>query len=57
VQLPWVDRAPRRWEPEPLRWLGIRGTYALYRRADAYEHRRGRASRLGQLLDIASARG
>jgi hypothetical protein len=52
-----VDRAPRRWEPEPLRWLGIRGTYALYRRADAYEHRRGRASRLGQLLDIASARG
>lgn len=23
TKLPWVNRQPRRWEPEPLRWLGI----------------------------------
>ena len=28
--------APRRWEPEPLRWAAIRGVYSLYRRADAH---------------------
>ena len=33
-------QAPRRWEPEPLRWAGIRGAYALYRLAD----RRGAAA-------------
>ena len=33
--LAWVGRAPRRWEPEPLRWASIRAVYALYRRADA----------------------
>jgi glycine/D-amino acid oxidase-like deaminating enzyme len=35
--LPWVDRRPRRWEPEPLRWLGVRGAYAAYRFADRTE--------------------
>ena len=25
--LPWVDHRVRRWEPEPLRWLGVRGLY------------------------------
>jgi hypothetical protein len=54
--LPWVGRAARRWEPEPLRWAGIRGMYALYRLADRGERRRGRPSRLARLLDIASAR-
>ena len=37
-------------------WLGIRGAYALYRRADAREHRRGRPSRLGSALDAFSGR-
>jgi glycine/D-amino acid oxidase-like deaminating enzyme len=23
VDLPWVGHRSRRWEPEPLRWLGI----------------------------------
>jgi hypothetical protein len=23
VSLPWVDHRSRRWEPEPLRWLGV----------------------------------
>jgi len=54
--LPWVGRDPRRWEPEPLRWAAIRGVYALYRRADAVEARRGHPSRLGRLVDAASGR-
>jgi len=54
--LPWVGRTPRLWEPEPLRWLGIRGMYALYRAADGREQRTGRASRGAALLDVLSAR-
>ncbi|MDN5795768.1 MAG: FAD-binding oxidoreductase [Intrasporangium sp.] len=42
VTLPWVGRTVRRWEPEPLRWLGVRGLYAAYRMADRQE--RGSAS-------------
>ena len=32
--LPWVDHRSRRWEPEPLRWLGINGSIRLAARAD-----------------------
>jgi len=35
--LPWVDRRVRAWEPEPLRWLGVRGLYVAYRAADRHE--------------------
>lgn len=45
--LPWVGHTSRAWEPEPLRWLGVRGVYALYRAADRAEARRpsqGRSS-------------
>ena len=45
--LPWVGRRRPRWEPEPLRWAGIRGAYALYRLADREERRSGRPSRGG----------
>ena len=55
-ELPWVGHRPRQWEPEPLRWTGIRGLYGLYRRADRIEARRGRPSRLGDLLDAFSGR-
>ncbi len=34
--LPWVHRA-RRWEPEPLRWVGVHSLCALYRAADHTE--------------------
>lgn len=54
--LPRVGRAPRRWEPEPARWLAIRGVYSLYRRADRGERRHGVPSRLGRLVDALSAR-
>jgi glycine/D-amino acid oxidase-like deaminating enzyme len=39
--LPWVNRRPRRWEPEPLRWLAVRGMYALLAAADRREARPG----------------
>jgi hypothetical protein len=35
--LPWVGHRARRWEPEPLRWLGVRGLYLAYRLADRHE--------------------
>ncbi|MHB8531972.1 MAG: NAD(P)/FAD-dependent oxidoreductase [Solirubrobacteraceae bacterium] len=54
--LPWVGRTTRRWEPEPLRWCGIRGVYALYRRADRIEAHSGLPSRLGRLADALSGR-
>jgi len=54
--LPWVGRAPSRWEPEPLRWPAIHGVYSLYRTADRIERRTGRPSRLGALVDALSGR-
>ena len=56
AQLVWVGREPNRWEPEPLRWVGIRSVYWLYRRADGAERRSGRPSRLGALVDRFSGR-
>ena len=35
--LPWVGHRARRWEPEPLRWVGVHSLYALYRAADHTE--------------------
>lgn len=43
--LPWVDDVPRRWEPEPFRWLGARALQWLAERADRSEFRRARPSR------------
>jgi len=54
--LAWVGRAPRAWEPEPLRWVGIRGMYALYRAADRAERASGRPSRGAGVLDVLSGR-
>lgn len=35
--LPWVNRRVRKWEPEPLRWLGINTMYRLLHAADRRE--------------------
>jgi glycine/D-amino acid oxidase-like deaminating enzyme len=35
--LPWVEHQSRGWEPEPARWAGVHGLYALYRLADRLE--------------------
>lgn len=46
VRLPWVGHRSRRWEPEPLRWIGVNlGRYAAAR-ADAVERRTNRPSGL-----------
>jgi glycine/D-amino acid oxidase-like deaminating enzyme len=48
--LPWVNRRPRAWEPEPFRWLGVHAMYALLRKADERESRLGiPPSRFAQL--------
>jgi glycine/D-amino acid oxidase-like deaminating enzyme len=50
TSLPWVNHRSRRWEPEPLRWLGANATLRAMSWADAAEVRTGRASRLPHLL-------
>ncbi|MYS05416.1 FAD-dependent oxidoreductase [Streptomyces sp. SID6041] len=35
--LPWVNHKVRKWEPEPLRWLGVQTMYAAFRGADRRE--------------------
>lgn len=57
THLPWVDRPIRRWEPEPLRWLGVRAMYGLYREADRREGRGlPRPSRLARVGDVLTGR-
>jgi glycine/D-amino acid oxidase-like deaminating enzyme len=54
--LPWVGQPSRRWEPEPLRFIGIRGVYALLAAADAAEARTGRPSQVAALADRLAGR-
>ena len=55
--LPWVNHRVRSWEPEPLRWLAVRGLYAAYRAADRAEaSRRSTTSPLATMADIVSGR-
>jgi glycine/D-amino acid oxidase-like deaminating enzyme len=37
TRLPWTGHRVRRWEPEPLRWVGVHALYRLYRAADRRE--------------------
>lgn len=54
IRLPWVGHQSPRWEPEPLRWLAIRGLARMTSSADAHEQRTGREARLrGRILDAA----
>jgi glycine/D-amino acid oxidase-like deaminating enzyme len=50
VGLPWVGHASRRWEPEPLRFLGARTIAAVVASADAAEDRTGRPARRARLV-------
>ena len=49
--LDWVGHRSRRWEPEPLRWIGIGGGRRLAEWIDRQEERRQRTSRLASVLD------
>ena len=46
VSLPWVNHRSPRWEPEPLRWLGVNAGLLATRWADSVEQRTGRPSKV-----------
>ncbi len=50
VTLPWVGHRWPRWEPEPLRWLGVNAGLLGVQLADRTEERRGRPSRLSSWM-------
>ena len=54
--LPWVGHRARSWEPEPLRWLGIKGASWIAERADRVEDRTDRPSLLMGAVDRITGR-
>ena len=50
TSLPWIGVSARRWEPEPLRWLGVRSSRMLLSRADEREDKTGREAKLARWL-------
>jgi glycine/D-amino acid oxidase-like deaminating enzyme len=48
--LPWVDHRSPRWEPEPLRWIGVRASLAVFAGADRKERRTGRPALGARLM-------
>ncbi|RLV48926.1 FAD-dependent oxidoreductase [Nocardioides mangrovicus] len=56
--LPWVNHRVRRWEPEPLRYLGVMGLYRAYSYADRAEQAgRTTTSPVARIADVVSGRG
>lgn len=53
TRLGWVDRSPRKWEPEPLRWLGATAFYRVYEIADAQENK-NKSKATSPLANIAN---
>jgi glycine/D-amino acid oxidase-like deaminating enzyme len=57
TELPWVGHQSRQWEPEPLRWLGVRGLYVAYKLADRHEARgRATTSLIAKIADRITGR-
>ena len=50
TDLPWIGHRSPRWEPEPLRWVGINGALKVMATADPIEDRTGRPARRADLL-------
>ena len=50
TRLPWVGHRSRRWEPEPLRWLGVNTGLRAMTLADTEERLTGRPSLLARAL-------
>jgi len=54
ASFPWVGHRSRKWEPEPLRWLGVRGSRGVLGVADDREYKTDQeariAYRISQLL-------
>jgi glycine/D-amino acid oxidase-like deaminating enzyme len=56
TRLAWVGPLARPWEPEPLRFVGVRGVWALLRAADRRERRTGRPALAARVADLISGR-
>ncbi|WP_372593163.1 NAD(P)/FAD-dependent oxidoreductase [Actinotalea sp.] len=50
TRLPWVGHRSPRWEPEPLRWLGVNAGLTAMSVADAEERLTGRQSLTARLM-------
>jgi glycine/D-amino acid oxidase-like deaminating enzyme len=50
LDLPWVHRRSRKWEPEPLRWLGVNAGTIGFTLADRTEAATGRPSRIASMF-------
>ena len=50
TRLPWVGHRSPRWEPEPLRWLGLNAGLQAMSFADRQEDRSGRPSRAAAFM-------
>jgi glycine/D-amino acid oxidase-like deaminating enzyme len=50
VSLPWVGHRPRRWEPEPLRYIASSAIVRVLESADGVEDRTGRRARRVSLV-------
>ena len=55
THLPWVHHRSRRWEPEPLRWLGVNAGLQLASLADHEERLTGRPALLGGALSALTS--
>jgi glycine/D-amino acid oxidase-like deaminating enzyme len=51
TRLPWVGHRSPRWEPEPLRWLGVNAGLRAMTVADVEESHTGRPSRTAAVFD------
>ncbi len=50
VSLPWVNHRSPKWEPEPLRWLGINAGLRAMTLADGEERHTGSESRIARIM-------
>ena len=55
THLPWVQHRSPRWEPEPLRWLGVNAGLQLANLADHEERLTGRPALLGGALSALTS--
>ena len=55
TRLPWVQHRSRKWEPEPLRWLGVNAGLKLANLADHEERLTGRPALLGAPLSALTS--
>jgi len=50
VTLPWVTHRSKKWEPEPLRWIGVNAGLSAMTWADARERKSGKPSRIAEIV-------